>query len=211
MITGRQIRAARGLLGWDASALAEKANLSRETISNIENGAVQARGSTLNEIARVLDDRGIEFIGDRGVAIRDETVRILEGDDAYLRLLDEVFHVCHGNSNASASFFFVDNSKSIPEVVAAHKRLRESGILCRYICQENPSRLDFVPQDYRAIPEKYYYNAVQVAYGDFVAHGYNEKPQRIMVIKSKALAESARRLFEMLWTTLPIPKIGEHE
>jgi len=42
--------------------------------------------------------------------------------------LDEVFHVCYGNKNASASFFFVDNSKSTPEVVAAHKRIREAAL-----------------------------------------------------------------------------------
>ena len=41
MITGRQIRAARGLVDWSAATLADKAGLTRETVSKIEDETVQ--------------------------------------------------------------------------------------------------------------------------------------------------------------------------
>jgi transcriptional regulator with XRE-family HTH domain len=43
MITPRQIRAARALLGLDAAELADRAGLTRATVTNIENSGVQPR------------------------------------------------------------------------------------------------------------------------------------------------------------------------
>lgn len=210
MITGRQIRAARGLLEWKAEDLARRAGITRETISKIESDAVQPHEKTLASILRVFDESGVEFIGNRGVAQREDLVRVLEGDNVYIRLLDEIFHKLNGKDKAEALFFFVDNSKSSSPVVDAHKRLRDHGIRCRYLCHEKPARLDFPVNDYKAIPHKFFYNAVQVVYADYVAQIIAEEPMRVIIVKSRDLAEASQRLFEMLWSMLPVPKLKKN-
>ena len=66
LITGRQIRAARGLVGWSAREAAEKSGLSLPTIQRLEkhegvSPTVQNR--TLDDLRRAFEDAGIEFIG----------------------------------------------------------------------------------------------------------------------------------------------------
>ena len=72
MITAAQIRAARALLDWEQTALAEKSGVSAVTISAIERGSSDPRASTLTKIQRALEAAGIEFTnGDTpGVRLR---------------------------------------------------------------------------------------------------------------------------------------------
>ena len=79
MITGRQIKAARALLGWDAADLAHKAGLSRETVGNIENSLVQAREVSMNLIVRVFNQNRVEFIENQGVRFKSGDIEIYEG------------------------------------------------------------------------------------------------------------------------------------
>src|SRR4051794_2239114 len=96
MIKPRQIRAARHLLGLDAEQLAEKAGVTRATITNIENGVVQPQRGSLERIVGALTQGGIEFIGDRGVALANQSYKLIEGPDCYIRLLDQIYHPNHG-------------------------------------------------------------------------------------------------------------------
>jgi transcriptional regulator with XRE-family HTH domain len=75
MLTPRQIRAARGLLGWEAIELGKQTDLSRETIANIESGRTQAREGSLERIAQAFDDAGVEFIPNEGVRLKPTALR----------------------------------------------------------------------------------------------------------------------------------------
>ncbi len=65
MITGRQIRAARAALRWNASTLADKANVGIQTVKRLEgvDGIPPSRSSTLNDLKKALEAAGVEFIG----------------------------------------------------------------------------------------------------------------------------------------------------
>lgn len=81
MITSRQMRAGRALLGIDQRQLAELAGLSVPTIQRMEASDGQVRGivDTLVKVIRALEGAGIELIGDnapstamgRGVRLRE--------------------------------------------------------------------------------------------------------------------------------------------
>src|SRR5216110_193584 len=58
MISGRQIRAARALVGWKQRELAAAAGISEISIKNAERGLVDSRGSTLNAIQQAFDRAG---------------------------------------------------------------------------------------------------------------------------------------------------------
>ena len=62
MISAKQIRAARALLGWKHRELAAAAGLSEVSIKNAERGVVDSRGSTLNAIQRAFDRAGVIFL-----------------------------------------------------------------------------------------------------------------------------------------------------
>jgi DNA-binding XRE family transcriptional regulator len=70
MVTGKQIRAARALLGMSQVELGRAAGLSETGVVNIETGRADPKVSTLANIIRVLEGRGIEFLGDDGVKLR---------------------------------------------------------------------------------------------------------------------------------------------
>jgi predicted transcriptional regulator len=57
-----QIRAARSMLGWKQTDLADAAGVSKLTIVEIEKGSSDPRVSTLNRIVKAIEDAGIEFL-----------------------------------------------------------------------------------------------------------------------------------------------------
>jgi len=72
MLTPRQIRAARALLGWSQQQLADKAIVSLNAVTRLEKGQVDPRVSTLAAIEKALVKAGIEFlhVGEKGEGVR---------------------------------------------------------------------------------------------------------------------------------------------
>ena len=74
MITGQQIRAARGALHWSSEDLAVRCGLASRTIKRLEqaDGVPPSRSSTLMDIRAAFEAAGIEFIGtpDDGPGLR---------------------------------------------------------------------------------------------------------------------------------------------
>lgn len=66
MISVSQIKAARTMLGWSASELAEKAGISPATIKKyeVQQGIPAANIKILLAIKNTLKEKGIEFTGD---------------------------------------------------------------------------------------------------------------------------------------------------
>jgi transcriptional regulator with XRE-family HTH domain len=72
MITHRQLRAARALLGWTQQELADRAQLSISTLNRLESGQdMEKRGSSYFRVLRSLEEAGIEF------STRDEGLRLV--------------------------------------------------------------------------------------------------------------------------------------
>ena len=70
MITPKQIKAARALLGWEQTDLAGKSQVSLGSIGNIEREATDPKASTLTKIQRALESAGIEFINSDAPGVR---------------------------------------------------------------------------------------------------------------------------------------------
>jgi transcriptional regulator with XRE-family HTH domain len=78
MITPAQIRAARALLGWKQTDLAERSGVSEISIKNIERGATDPRSSTLGAIEKAFGSAGLIFLDpgdarDGGAGVRFRT------------------------------------------------------------------------------------------------------------------------------------------
>jgi predicted transcriptional regulator len=72
LITGRQLRAARVLVGLEQIELARSARVAIGTIRRMESfdGEIGARTSTLSLVKKALEKTGIEFIDDDQPGVR---------------------------------------------------------------------------------------------------------------------------------------------
>jgi transcriptional regulator with XRE-family HTH domain len=67
MLTIEQLRAARGLLGWSQSKLAERAGLSLPTVKRVEiNLGARVSEEARSKLRRALESAGVEFIDENG-------------------------------------------------------------------------------------------------------------------------------------------------
>ncbi len=66
LVTGRQIRAARALLGWSQYKLADESGMSVTPIARFERGVVDTKIGTLKVLMQTLENAGIEFVSEKG-------------------------------------------------------------------------------------------------------------------------------------------------
>ncbi|HWU62862.1 MAG TPA: helix-turn-helix domain-containing protein [Ensifer sp.] len=72
-----QIRAGRALLGWSLSELAERAGISRPTLTKIEKDFDDSTSKSRRIVQRVLEEQGVEFLA--STEARTDGVCILKG------------------------------------------------------------------------------------------------------------------------------------
>lgn len=67
MVTIEQLRAARSLLGWSQTELAERAGLSLPTVKRLEGGfGPHVSNDAQAKLQRAIEAAGIEFIAENG-------------------------------------------------------------------------------------------------------------------------------------------------
>lgn len=71
-LTGRQMRAARALLGWSQDDLASKSGVGLTTIRRTEvvDGPVKMIRANIEAVVRTLADAGVELLEDGGEGVR---------------------------------------------------------------------------------------------------------------------------------------------
>jgi transcriptional regulator with XRE-family HTH domain len=70
MMTGAQIRAARGFLDWTVRDLGKKSKVHFNTIHAIERGKSIARPETLAAIRKAIEKAGVQFTSGPGVRLK---------------------------------------------------------------------------------------------------------------------------------------------
>jgi predicted transcriptional regulator len=72
VITGRQLRAARVLLGWEQIGLAKRSRVAIGTIRRMESfsGQIGSRTSTLSQVQQALEKAGIQYLNDDSPGVR---------------------------------------------------------------------------------------------------------------------------------------------
>ncbi|MFA4995190.1 MAG: helix-turn-helix transcriptional regulator [Bdellovibrionales bacterium] len=208
MPSGKQIRAARVLAGWGAESLAEKVGLSRVTIQNIENGVnKRPMPETMQKIVAAFDEIGIEFTAGDGVRRRDDTVQILEGSNAYLKMMDDVFYTTR--AGGTVYFFCADDNTTTEGEIEAERRVRKNGVRFKCLIKEGNDVFRWDADEYRQIPASSFNHDLQVIYGDRVAQ-LIEGGQKILIIRNASLAQTERNKFDLIWPLMKPIKVKKN-
>ena len=70
LIYAAQIRAARGLLNWSQGELAERAGVSKQSVTRIEIGTTDPRFSTMAALNEAIRSAGVEMAEDINGTVR---------------------------------------------------------------------------------------------------------------------------------------------
>jgi transcriptional regulator with XRE-family HTH domain len=196
MITAKQLRAARSFLNLDQQVVAEAVGVSKANISDIENEKVTPKASTLDGIQKFFEANGIEFRHD-GIVPADKVVQILEGNSAYLQLLDDVARHAKGLLLKSG----VDESKSSAAVIEKNRTLRAGGIRMRNLVEPGNTHIMGALEEYRHMPEALFSGGdVKLIYGGRVAYlmAWADIP-KVIIIHDRTIATEQERLFDYVW------------
>lgn len=199
MITASQIRAARSFFNLEQQVIADHAGVSKMNISEIENEKTTAKSSTINAIQKFFEMRGLEFTKDGGIRPTSNIVQIFEGNDAYLRLLDNVME--YAGHTKTLLKFGVDERKSSPEVIQKNRDLRASGISMKNLIENGNTYLLGRVEEYRYMPASLVSGGdVKLIYGSRVAYyaPWQNVP-KVIIIHDERIAVEQTRLFEFVW------------
>lgn len=192
-LSPEQLRAARGLLNISQDELAKQAGVAITSIRQYELGnTASLQQKTLNALMAFFAEK-LEFIGDRGVALRERGHLVLEGVHAKEFLLDDISKHHQGKEllvlcgNTTSPQF---HTQSFCEA------LREKGYTTRCICQTKDC-----PFPIKTFPVPFDPSVLQIVYGSTVAQMV--APEKILLTRSNMLSEGLAQIFELLWSMLP--------
>lgn len=218
LITADQIRAARGLINWSQTELAERTGLAVPTIANIELGKQLPGKGTIEKIIDAFALGGINFT-ERGVEKKDDKSKFVsllrkdEGENIYISLMEDVYYTLsnHEDENTREILIFCGDDRVSPPIINEfYKKMRAKGIKHRQLSEDGNTYLLAGVDEYRYVPSKYYLNNVTLVYGNKYAiclgEAESEKPDEIIIINDEGTARIHRNIFELLWSQLPKPK-----
>jgi DNA-binding XRE family transcriptional regulator len=217
MVSAAQLRAARGLLDWTRADLAKAADVSPETIKNIEHGTFRPQEATTDAIIRAFSAHSVLFSDNDGVYKKRDNVRVLNGVDGFKKFMDDV----HDEALKESA----NLEKNLPICVSGV----DERLFVKYLGEYSPFHTDrmnkiegiqirvIISYDdaYKIGNSKYisYHrsNAKLNETVPFYVYGnklailtFQDEPQ-ITIIDSLQVAKAYRQSFEVLWNVaLPI-------
>lgn len=211
IITGRQIRGARGLLGWTIEDLVAKSGVNRITIRQIEAEEVQPQEKTLSRIFAMFDKHGIEFLPEEGVKIRKQESRTYSGKAGYRQFLDHVYETLQ-DGGIIRQFNFGD-LRYLPYeegFVGEHlKRMAQIDDLdAKVLEMGGETEIPVSYCEYRYLDKKFENMSPWYLYGDYLTHSLFETgaKREFITIHSKLLAERYIKEFDIFWDMAELPR-----
>lgn len=212
MLTIEQIRAARALLDWSQSDLAEHSGLSQTGIARIENGTNQPNSRTLTKIQEAFDKADIEFLGTSGLRKKSGEIKVLRGQEGFRKFMDDVYEV----AKTTGGEICLHNAK--PEnwykwlgedwFKMHSQRMAKLGNKINFKITAEEGNTLFISSEfaeYRWFPLELFHEHCIYAYGNKLAFlNFSEDTVLIRILEDKAFAEGFRILFNIAWDGVAI-------
>lgn len=203
MITLAQIKAARALLNWTQDHLAKAAGLSLPGVNNLERGITSPRKETLSSIEEAMVTAGIEFIDTTGVRLKtpELSVEIIEGADWLEKYDADIFSVLKTDQDeilqfASDNKLWMVYGSTTNHLYVEHKA--KVNFQERILAPDSIEYITSPAGSYRTLSPNFFATFDRQIYGDRVATILWDS-RKIILTKSKSLADSERQIFNSLW------------
>jgi transcriptional regulator with XRE-family HTH domain len=197
MVSPFQIRAARAALDWSQAELAERAGISISALIDCEREKRPTSEETYKKLIRAFEQEAV-FVTGAGVERRDSATYVIDGEEWWLDVLDDVYYELADRKKPEMLMMFSDDRLSPPAVNDRIRAMRKAGIAMRQLVREDNRHLMGAPAEYRWVPAQYFRNNVTVIYGPKIAICAEDNTKAV-IFRDRALADSWRNVFEMLW------------
>jgi predicted transcriptional regulator len=213
MPTIEQIRAARALLDWSQSDLAERSGLSQTGIARIENGTNQPNSRTLEKIEAAFEKADIEFLGTTGLRKKTGEVKVMSGREGFIAFMDDVYETMK-NAGGKICVYNVDEINWIKwmgeEQYKIHsERMKNIShpLTSKIIVKE--SDWFFIANEfseYRWFPKELFNEQSFYAYDKKLAFiNFKEEDVQVMILNQHEFTEGFRVLFNIAWDAVAKP------
>jgi transcriptional regulator with XRE-family HTH domain len=207
----RQIRAARGLLDWSQSDLAQYTKLSKNALCDLEQGKVMPRMQTIEKLRRAFEVHGIEFTPYDGVQMRQDTFKVksYEGKnifgDYFRDLIDIMLKTkeiaYHHSDDAEFSKTYPEEFYWYYSQMTKHKLKEKLIIPDNRLFRYAP----YNTTECRMCPRDVFGTVGYSVYGDRFAL---YMPERLIVIENKEVATTYKQQFSFDWKrSEPMPNM----
>lgn len=219
MITKEQLRAARGLSGFEQKMVAQSIGVDPKTISNIESGEGAISSPNAITLVNFYESRGIEFTDYNGVRQSPTGIRVYRGNAEFRQFYDDLYETARtvgGDMclyNAASALVInalgEDYVKTQQDRMMALKKKHPDKYTYRVIFSEGDGTFFGESYcDYRWINPEHFNETATFVYGDKVGIAtFENNDVSVVVIKNKGFAESLKKQFGMLWQMTYEPKI----
>ncbi len=211
LISPNQIRAARGLLDWTVSYLAQKVGVGATTISAIETGRSAGSLEVISAIIYAFQSSGVEFTEEGGVRPRHNKISTYRGHDGFRAFFDDVYTIA---KNTDSPDICVTNVKEEEfehwlgayEPMHMQRMTALKDVKLRVLMKERDLHLTSSAYcDYRWVPESQFADASLYIYGAKVAFiEFSERDVLVTVVDSQSVTECLRKMFELSWTAASV-------
>ncbi len=211
MITPDQIRAARALVNWSQTELAQRSGLAVPTIANIEAGKQEPSAKTISKIVDTFLIAGIEFIGSKGIQKKEGTTKVFRGESGMREFYDDIYHtivnegleVLVGNADERK---FVEalsldllhlHMDRMKKIKAKYKILLKEGDY--YFAANSYAEYKWTPKnDFQSIPFYVYGNKLAIIL-------WLRDEHIVFLLDSKEASEIYKEKFSILWQQATTP------
>ncbi|MEJ0062102.1 MAG: helix-turn-helix transcriptional regulator [Alphaproteobacteria bacterium] len=214
MITAPQLRAARGILDWTRADLAKAANVSPETIKNIEHGTFRPQEATAEAIIRAFGSHDVTFTENEGVQKKKDLVKTFTGGSGYKDFLDHIYLSVQRNRDdrlATRQFNYSDEiiKTFADDFSGPHLERMQSipGLDAKCLVPEGDYNFPASHCEYRWL-KKVHAGAIPFyLYGNNVSMVSDRSDKEIVFISihSELLASLFYSRFDMYWQEAAIP------
>ena len=207
MISSAQVRAARGLLNWTQSELADRCNLTKATIANIENDKHHLTSRTANKIYQAFKGAKVEFLINDGIRSKFDIVKTLDGREGVIYLLNDIYDSVK-DVGGCVKISGIEK-KSLPKIIdneyfEMHENRMEkvNNLSSKILTSNGAEDIEYKSyREYRQIPFEYFFPLPIYIYDRKVAFVMLD-PLRVLIIENLHLFLVNSNQFDMIWDNI---------
>lgn len=206
MPTIEQIRAARALLDWSQSDLADNAGLSQTGIARIENGTNQPNSQTIAKITAAFENADIEFLGANGLRKKTSEIKVLRGTAGFSKFIYDVYETVKGNggdicvSNVDERNFDKWQASNRDDYLSKMTDLKmQKNFSFKILVREGDEHQVASYAEYRSMKPENFGSVPFYVYGTKTAIIIFDEEVAIHIIDNKEIADAQRKQFNIAW------------